>query len=222
MSKRYLHLGCGDVILPAPFENMDIRKYPGVQHQGEVYPLTKFSDGTFDMVYSSHVLEHFKRAETQDILNEWVRVLKPGGLLRISVPSLEKLIEIYESCEDISSVIGPFMGGQTYEQNFHYMLFDKSSLTNFMKTAGLEAIHNWDYRRTEHSEYWDFSQAETRGISISLNLEGRKSLPVDNKADALQAIGDQMTLLNGINNDWGRTSAEIMAVLASRKRDGLA
>lgn len=173
MNKRYLHLGCGDVILPAPFENLDGRELPGVEHIGSVFPLP-FNDKSFDLVYSSHVLEHFHRKDTLDVLIEWVRVLKDDGILRISVPSFEKIIKIYELSDSIESVTGPLMGGQTYETNFHYNVFDEKYLKKLMEGAGLIAIHKWDYRRTSHSNYFDFSQAMTYEIPISLNLEGRK------------------------------------------------
>jgi predicted SAM-dependent methyltransferase len=173
MNKRYLHLGCGDVILPPPFENLDGRELPGVEHIGSVFPLP-FDDKSFDLVYSSHVLEHFHRKDTLDVLIEWVRVLKDDGILRISVPSFEKIIKIYELSNSIESVTGPLMGGQTYETNFHYNVFDEKYLKKLMESAGLIAVHKWDYRRTSHTNYFDFSQAITYEIPISLNLEGRK------------------------------------------------
>lgn len=211
---RYLHLGCGQNILPAPFENLDIRELEGVDHLGTVYPLD-FEDDTFDLVYCSHVLEHFSRNETQDIINEWVRVLKPGGTLRLAVPNLENLIKIYEGSGDIDSVIGPFMGGQTYKENFHYMLFDQKSLTEMMNKAGLVAVHTWDHRRTEHSEYWDFSQAVTNGISISLNLEGRKKINDDGKPDMLQKIQSDIEVLLECNkSNKGKTYTEVLGILA--------
>ena len=37
-----------------------------------------------------------------------------------------------------------------------------------------EAIHKWNPRRTVHSGFWDFSQAVTNEIPISLNLQGFK------------------------------------------------
>jgi len=214
---RYLHIGCGTNILPKPFENLDIRKLPGVDHISEVNPLP-FKDDTFDLVYSAHVLEHFNRDETQDIVNEWVRVLKPGGTLRLSVPSLENLIEIYDKSNDISSVLGPFMGGQTYEQNFHYMLFDKQNLTDFMTIAGLTAIHPWDYRRTEHNDNWDFSQAVTNGVPISLNLEGRKIIKEDSKTKLLEDIKIDIQMLNECNDSNDKTISEIMMILKAMER----
>jgi ubiquinone/menaquinone biosynthesis C-methylase UbiE len=175
MSERYLHIGCGDNILPSPFENLDTRNLPGVDHVSEAFPLP-FEDNTFDLVYSSHVLEHFKKSETQLVVNEWVRVLKPGGVIRMSVPSFEALIKIYELSGDMEYIIGPLMGGQTYDQNFHYNMFDKKRLTIYLENAGCEAVHPWDYRRTSHSKHFDFSQATTFEIPISLNLEARKSI----------------------------------------------
>lgn len=170
---RYLHIGCGNNILPRPFENLDVREMPGVDHISEAFPMP-FEDDTFDLVYSSHVLEHFKKAETQSVVDEWVRILKPGGTIRLSVPSFESLIKIYNKTNDLDYIIGPLVGGQTYDQNFHYNAFDTKRLTNYLINAGCEAVHPWDYRRTSHSAYFDFSQATTFEIPISLNLEARK------------------------------------------------
>ena len=170
---RYLHIGCGDNLLPKPFENLDGRELEGIDY---ISPATKlrFDDDIFDLVYASHVLEHFKKDETQDVINEWVRVLKPGGIIRLSVPSIEQLIKIYQKTNDLESIIGPLMGGQTYDFNFHYNAFNTKSLTAYLESAGCEAVHPWNYKRTSHSAYFDFSQATTCEIPISLNLEARK------------------------------------------------
>ncbi len=44
---------------------------------------------TFDIVYASHVLEHFFFWEIRKIVNEWLRILKIGGEIIILVPNLE-------------------------------------------------------------------------------------------------------------------------------------
>jgi predicted SAM-dependent methyltransferase len=67
---------------------------------GEVYPnldgavdvdvvddvnrLTKFDDGSVDFVIANHVLEHLEDPATP--LHNWVRVLRPGGVLMVSLP----------------------------------------------------------------------------------------------------------------------------------------
>lgn len=169
---KYLHIGCGDNVLPKPFINIDNRKKKGVLNL-KAYPL-RFKTNTFDLVYASHILEHFKKKQVLKVLVEWVRVLKPGGVLRISVPSFENLSKIYNIDKNIDNISGPLMGGQTYKDNFHYEIFNKKKLIKLLLSAGLEAIHPWDFKRTIHSKFWDFSQATTKEIPISLNLEGRK------------------------------------------------
>lgn len=178
---RYLHIGCGNVILPKPFENLDIREFDGVDHVSLAHPL-EFEDDVFDLVYASHILEHYKRNALEDVLKEWVRVTKIGGRVRLSVPSFPNAIKIYEKTGKIENILGPINGGQTYDKEFHYCIFDERSLIGLMERCGLTAIHPWSYERTSHSDYWDFSQSITCGIPISLNLEGRKS---DKKIDGM-------------------------------------
>jgi len=43
-----------------------------------------FDDSTFDRVIAAHVLEHLRDAHR--VLREWVRVLKPGGVLSLVLP----------------------------------------------------------------------------------------------------------------------------------------
>jgi ubiquinone/menaquinone biosynthesis C-methylase UbiE len=176
MKKKYLHIGCGENILPKPFINIDLRISDKRVKRSSAFPLKIYKDNNFDLVYASHILEHFKKKDTLKILKEWTRILKPGGVLRISVPCFDNITSIYKIDKNIDKVIGPILGGQTYKLNFHYNLFNKKNLTSLMIKSGLEAIHPWDFRRTIHSKFWDFSQATTNEIPISLNLEGRKKL----------------------------------------------
>lgn len=51
--------------------------------------------GAVDAIYSSHMLEHLRRDEARLVLDECLRVLKPGGTLRLVVPDLEVLVRAY-------------------------------------------------------------------------------------------------------------------------------
>ncbi len=59
-----------------------------------------FPDGTFDVVYHSHVLEHVDRDAAPGFLHECRRVLRPGGWLRVVVPDLETVTREYLAVVD--------------------------------------------------------------------------------------------------------------------------
>jgi SAM-dependent methyltransferase len=48
-------------------------------------------DGAFNYVFSAHVLEHMQN--TILVLNEWVRILKPGGIMFTMLPHAERTID---------------------------------------------------------------------------------------------------------------------------------
>jgi SAM-dependent methyltransferase len=48
------------------------------------YDLGRWPDGSLDYVFSSHCLEHLDR--WQEALVEWVRVIRPGGVLFLYLP----------------------------------------------------------------------------------------------------------------------------------------
>lgn len=54
------------------------------QLRGDATRLEWFQDGVLDFVYASHLLEDFE--DTEAVLREWVRVLKPGGHLILLCP----------------------------------------------------------------------------------------------------------------------------------------
>lgn len=57
------------------------------------FPLEDYS---VDYIYCSQVLEHFEKYEALRILMESKRVLRRGAMIRISVPDIEKMIEVYK------------------------------------------------------------------------------------------------------------------------------
>ena len=69
---------------------------PDVDHVGSCTDLSAFADGSVEEVYASHVLEHLShRDELPCALREIARVLRPGGLFRLSVPDFDQLVRLY-------------------------------------------------------------------------------------------------------------------------------
>lgn len=166
-----LNLGAGDRPLPG-YVNVD-RSYPGgtaardpqpdglSRVSGEVYPLGLPDESAVEL-RASHVLEHFSHRETMDVLAEWVRVLAPGGVLKVAVPDFEQIAGRYLEGESLNTQ-GYVMGGHVDENDHHGAIFDEDVLTAAFKQLGLVDI-GW----------WESGAADCAAQSISLNLQGRK------------------------------------------------
>lgn len=89
-----LHVGCGGAPLPDWIKasrevrfDIDPRHRPDVV--GNMESLDGCDDDSFDMVYSSHSLEHLPLPGVRRALASMRRVLVPGGLVVVIVPDLD-------------------------------------------------------------------------------------------------------------------------------------
>ena len=62
---------------------------------GDVRKKLRFRDNSIDAINCSHMLEHLYYDEAKKFLKECFRILKDGGIMRISVPDLEKNAKKY-------------------------------------------------------------------------------------------------------------------------------
>jgi len=129
------------------------------RNQGtEAYPLS-YEDGIFHEVRASHILEHFERKLLIPVLKEWIRVLKPNGILQISVPDFNWLLQHLEH----PLFQAWLMGGQTDENDFHKSLFTDNILRELFALCGLVDVQSWEG-----------SPLDCSGFELSLNLQGMK------------------------------------------------
>lgn len=64
------------------------------QHKGKCWD-TKLLSNTYDVVFTSHMLEHIPHFRLEKTISEFNRILKTNGVLRIVVPDLEKVTKAY-------------------------------------------------------------------------------------------------------------------------------
>lgn len=123
-------------------QNMEEKKEcvgPWFMVAGSVTSLP-FADRLFDKVICSEVLEHIP--DLNRAVSELVRVLKPGGILAVSVPSY-----FAESvCWKISDEYHNTPGG-------HIRIFKHNEILDLLKGFNLE-IFEVRYKHSLHSIYW--------------------------------------------------------------------
>jgi predicted SAM-dependent methyltransferase len=91
---RCLNLGCGQRFHPE-WVNLDLHPANPSVKIWDVQKALPFSDGSFDVVYHSHVLEHLSKRDAPALLSECRRVLKSGGVIRVVLPDLERIAQLY-------------------------------------------------------------------------------------------------------------------------------
>lgn len=95
---RKLEIGPGAERLPG-YEAFNLFPGPFTDHVGDARKLP-FAAGTFDEVYSSHCIEHLEWFDVEAGVSEWVRVLKPGGVLEIHTVNAAPLMRAMLEYED--------------------------------------------------------------------------------------------------------------------------
>lgn len=173
-----VHLGCGEVYLDG-WVNVDISNESAADRLDDVATLETIADESCDIIYASHLLEHFSRLEYDNVLRIWWQKLKPGGLLRLAVPDIESVLAWYNG-SNLDELLGILYGGQRDSFDYHKMGFDQESLSTKLRELGFKNIKTWDWRATDHANADDYSQSylphmkKDSGLLMSLNLEATK------------------------------------------------
>ncbi len=86
----YLNLGCG-ATFDKNWTNIDFASFSPEVKEYNLLKGIPYPDNSFDLVYHSHILEHFPKKDAYKFIAECHRVLKPGGIIRVVVPDLEQI-----------------------------------------------------------------------------------------------------------------------------------
>ena len=147
--KLTLNVGCGERTFkeyPEGYSciNIDERDLSNVDKIMDVRKLG-FSDGYFDYILASDIMEHFPISETANILKEWRRVLKVGGIIELRVPNFREICRKYiEGIHDTKLSSWLIFGGQDYSGNFHYVGFDREWFKSIVEPLGFTEIEYKD------------------------------------------------------------------------------
>jgi Methyltransferase domain len=91
---RRLNWGCGSHVLPG-WINADIKEAPEVDLVADIREGLPLAADSIEYAVSVHALPELRYDEVVPALRELRRVLKPGGVLRLVLPDLQKAIDAY-------------------------------------------------------------------------------------------------------------------------------
>ncbi len=180
-----LHLGCWHRYIPG-FVHVDLCDMPHIDYKTGIDDLSMFADESASLIYSSHSFEYFDGEQALTVLNEWRRVLKKNGVLRIAVPDFDALLRVYQETGRIEKVLGPLYGRMEIDTEqgpttiYHKTVYNFQSLKLMLEESGFADVHRYRWQDTIHKDYDDHSQAyyphmdKENGILVSLNVEAKK------------------------------------------------
>ncbi len=174
-----LHIGCGKKQL-AGYKHLDVIDYDHIDFVCDARSLSMIEAESVSEIYACHILEHVERNEVSAVLEEWARVLMPGGVIRIAVPNFESIVEEYIENKDLMSFQGLLYGGQTYDYNFHHVTFDFAMLKKLLECAGFYNVDRYEWHEFLPKDYDDYSRAYIphmdfeNGRLMSLNVMATK------------------------------------------------
>lgn len=110
---------------------------------GKPFPV---ADDTVEAIFHAHVLEHLTPKVAKHCVRESYRVLAPGGVLRVGVPDLDRLVANYDSTDPDSFVHEMFEAAQKRDKNRHFWMYNERSLRRLLHNGGFSDVVRRPYR----------------------------------------------------------------------------
>lgn len=113
----------------------------------------------FDVVYHSHVLEHFSKTDGERFIRECYRVLKKRGIIRIAVPDLQRIVRDY--LENLEKVLA---GDQLAKHDYEWIKLELYDQTIRNRSGG--EMKNYLFQESIPNEAYVYSRIGLEGKHI--------------------------------------------------------
>jgi predicted SAM-dependent methyltransferase len=152
MKENIIRLNIGSGFLPLPgYKNIDIKNTEpcyGVDLVADIRELKKhFKDNSVDEIFAKDSLEHVSWRQVPQTLQSWVDILKPGGVLKIRVPDMDRIMDEYFVHRNDNDAKNRFMrmqqllfGDQDFVENTHLSAFRREYLVEDLGKLGMGLI----------------------------------------------------------------------------------
>ncbi len=117
-----------------------------------------FPNDCVDLIYSSHLLEHFGYYDLLNLLNECLRILKPGGIFSAAVPNARIYLEAYQNPEGFDPEIYcrhkpayhfhskiDYVNYMAYMDGHHRYMFDEENIRVILRRCGYSKVYLRDF-----------------------------------------------------------------------------
>jgi predicted SAM-dependent methyltransferase len=163
-----LNWGCGEHPEPG-WLNSDIKDVPGIDVVADVRAGLPLETGSIDYITSIHALPELPYPDLVPALQELHRVLKPGGVLRLALPDLDRGIAAYQNGEadyfhvpdDDARSIGAKFVTQMIWYGYSRSLFTHDFVKELLERAGFSRVERCGYKQTA-SRWPDIADLDNR------------------------------------------------------------
>ena len=137
-----------------------------------------------DILYSSHMLEHLDKEETDTFLKEAYRVLTPGGYIRIVVPDFDTLIHLYQQNKDPEAFLEAscLVGAKPKKwikklqyiiqgHGWHFSMYNAQTLRHLFRNYGFVNVLNLKQGETYIPNIEGVNLSAHQGISLYLEAQ---------------------------------------------------
>lgn len=183
---KRLHVGSGSKHFPG-WINLDMN--PKGDFTLDLREGLPFADACVERIYTEHSLEHFRREDDGPfLLGECLRVLEPGGRIRITVPDGTVFLDYYagrldaERADAVAKTHSRFTGTRMDVVNSafrwkhqHQYIYDAETLTTLLSGLGFTGIVHSAFDASEDPAFRGLDLAERR--FETLYLEAEKGMP---------------------------------------------
>lgn len=154
----YLNVGCGPNV-DENFCNIDYDWWPGVDACLDVTAGIPLQDEYAGGIFSEHMLEHVAFDAALAILEEFRRVLRKGGVLRIVMPDGELYLDEYQKGSnakipyvDEDANRYPFLTrmisiNRIFRGSGHLFIWDFETLREALLRSGFEVVEKCSFRK---------------------------------------------------------------------------
>jgi SAM-dependent methyltransferase len=163
LNNEDIYLYCGDMniqrreVTNKDFVGMSLTQDNQIHIKHDIIKKIDLNDNSVDIIQSEDVMEHIEYDKLVDIFNEFYRILKPGGIFRLSMPDYSCDILNKRSFKDINgNIVFDKGGGGDYDFknnkviNGGHLWFPKYNLVKFLIDSS-----NFSKGKIEYLHYYD-------------------------------------------------------------------